>query len=143
MSTQPDYLAAFQGYLQGVSDVSSAVGTRVFVSEIPNSEEVNMPRACAVLAMGGGGLLLNAGSYLPVGDRRLDVRCYGRTPYEAWQVYAAVHNALKFMTRTTVGGATLFWATLDAAEQSLRDPDVHWPFIFSSWQVLVADLPTS
>ena len=142
MSTQPDYMAAFQSYLQNTSEISSVVGTRIFVSEIPKSEIVNMPRACAVLGFGGGGLLTSGQSFVPVSDRRIDVRCYGRTPFEAWQVQAPIHNALKFMPRTTIGGAALLWASLDTAEQQLRDPDMEWPFIFSSWQVLVADIPT-
>ena len=134
----PDPIVALTSYLKLDQDVSDLAGDRVFGAELPDSENAHMPRKTVVVRRAGGGLLITGG-YMRLGDLRVDVFCYGETPYLASQLGRAVQEALKQMRRNTQGDALLHWAVMSGGPISLRDPDAEWPLDFSSWQVLASE----
>lgn len=137
MTAIADTIKGLRLYLLADATVAGLVGTRVFGGELPDSEADDMPRACVVLNYAGG--FADRWAYVELGEPRVDVRCYGTTPYVADQLYRAVHGALKHLTRTVLGGTMLHSASLESSVQGLRDPDTEWPFAFSSWVVLASE----
>lgn len=135
---RPDPIVALVSYLKSIQDVSNLAGPRVYGAEMPDSVNAVMPKKVVVLRRAGGGTLLEGG-YLRVGDFRLDVRCYGETPFEAARLSLVVQEALKQMRRNVQGSALLHWANPSGGALSLRDPDAEWPLEFSSWQVLSSE----
>jgi hypothetical protein len=138
--TPPDYVLGLRAFLLGTGDVIALVQERIFAPEVPQGEADDMPRKCAVLRPAGGGIL-TSNSYMQLGDPRIDIFSYGETPYEADRVHRAVYGALKQMRRNVQGEALLHWAKPSTAGLPLRDPDTEWPYVLSSWQVLVAEVP--
>ena len=139
---RPDPIVALVSYLKSIQDVSNLAGPRVYGAEMPDSVNAVMPKKVVVLRRAGGGILIGSGGgggYLRVGDFRLDVRCYGETPFEAARLSLVVQEALKQMRRNVQGSALLHWANPSGGPLSLRDPDAEWPLEFSSWQVLSSE----
>ena len=134
----PDPIVALTAFLRADAALVALLGTRVFGAELPEHEVASMPQRCVVLRRAGGGGL-HTGGYMRLGDFRLDVTCYGETPYQAAQVNLAVQDALKNMRRNVQGAALLHWATPSGGGIALRDPDAEWPLVFSSWQVLASE----
>lgn len=97
-----------------------------------------MPRYAVVLKEAGGGLIGQA--YQDYGDVRLDITCYGATPYQASRLSSAVYSALKHLEREVVSGVLLHWARPSSKSTGARDPDTDWPVSVSSWQVLSAEI---
>lgn len=132
-----DPINALADLLKADPSVASLVATRVYGGELPDSQNVSMPRECVQLTHAGGPA--DPFGYIQVGRLRVDVRCWGPTPYRAGLVHREVHGALKGMRRNVQGDTMLFSATVDTAPTSLRDPDTEWPFMFSSWMVLYSE----
>lgn len=131
-----DLVGSLRYYLLLDGPVSAAVGTRVFGEELPESEINNMPRPCTVLRSSGGP---GMGGYARIGNYRVDVRCYGETPYRAKQVWFAVYNALKHMPRTNSNGVLVHSARPEVMPIHMREPDTDWPLTFGSFLVLAAE----
>jgi hypothetical protein len=134
----PDPVVALIAYLRSNAALTVLIGTRVFGAELPENQVAFMPQRSVVLRRAGGGLLMGEG-YMRLGDFRLDVTCYGETPYQASQVNLALYEALKQMRRNVQGSALLHWANPSGGGIALRDPDAEWPLVFSSWQVLASE----
>lgn len=128
--------------VQILRDAGVADG-RVYGVKIPDRETAHMPRK-AVTVRGSGGGVTNAGGYMPTGDQRLDIKCFGADPWEAGyvdrQVAAVLHQwRRQLVSVTTPDGDDLelivgsFIHTGGANE--LTDPDTDWPFSLSVWQV--------
>lgn len=140
--TIPDPITALVQFLKNDTDTAAATGSRIFGSELPEGQVVSMPRACIVLRLSGGGLL-TADSYIELNDPRVDILCYGQTPYLAQSVYQPMQSALKQMRRNVTGSALLHWAKASSGASALRDPDTEWPMVFSVWQVLISEKEVS
>lgn len=139
MSSVSDPVAAVIALLKDDATVSGLVGTRVFGGELPESENVSMPRACVTITRAGTASVNQTDSYLEVGRVRVDVRCYGASPYEGDRVYRAVYGALKQMRRVVKSGVMLLSVSEETGGQMLRDPDAHWAFTFSSWRIMASE----
>jgi hypothetical protein len=135
----PDLIAALVAYLEGDDRVRTLTQGRVFGDEIPSKESKNMARKCVVVSGGGGPTTIGDG-YQEYGDQRIDVRCYGETPYEASRLQLAVYRALKHLRRCIYAGVLLHWAKRSGGPLRLREPDTSWPFRFESYQVLSAEV---
>lgn len=121
-------------YLKADSDLAALVGARVFGGELDRRENPSMPRACVVVQPSGGGFLgLENQVY---GDGRVDVDCYGATAWQAWQVYLAAEAALMSLEREVYASVLLHWAKPSSRGSQGRTPDLDWPIVLSSWQVL-------
>jgi hypothetical protein len=133
-----DPISALVGFLKVQTPVTALGGTRVFGGELPRNENQSMPRTAIVLSPAGGGLI--GLEYQTFGDQRVDVACYGATVKASWDLYLAVHQALKLLKREVYADTLLHWARLSSAGASGRTPDTDWPITISSWQVLAAEV---
>lgn len=135
--TAPNPLVALKAFLAADAGVAAQVTGRVYGAELPQSVTPQMPRKC-ILLRNAGGYVLNKG-WMELGDPRIDAFCYGLTPFDASEVYMAVHTALKQMTRNVQGNTMLHWARPSGGPISTRQDDTEWPLVLSSWQVLVSE----
>lgn len=134
----PDFIEALRSYLLADADVVAATSSRVYGAELPQAEVINQPRGAIVLRAQGGGNLFGR-SYIEINDPRVDILCYGSTPYQAGVVHNAMHPVLKQMRRNVQGSCLLHWAHPTTSPLSLRDPDAEWPMVLSVWQVLYSE----
>ncbi len=137
----PDPLEAVRVFLAANAGVSAQVGTRVYGTELDDSETVNMPRkAIVVKPTGGAGF---GTGYMPLGTNNIDVWCFGGGPYEAGEVRLAVYEALKELNRQIANNTLLHWARESGGAVSFRDPDTDWPVQLQTFQVLAAEVATA
>lgn len=139
----PNPLVAIAGFLQADAQVAALAGTRVFVPELPDPEAALMPRNAVVLTgSGSGGQIRGIGSrdFVQAGNRRIDVRCYGATMYDALTLDLAVYEALKHMQRVVVGDAMLYTATIESTGINMRDADGKWPLALSVYVITVSEI---
>jgi len=134
----PDFIAALVSYLKADTDVYTATGGRVYGGELPDAEAINQPRGAIVLRATGGGFF-SGRSFMELNDPRVDIMCYGSTPYQAGVVFNLMHPVLKQMRRNVTGNCLLHWCHPTTSPQQLRDPDAEWPMILSVWQVLYSE----
>lgn len=136
----PDYVEALRLFLLADENVAAAISGRGFGGEVPPAEDKHMPRAAFLIRQAGGPQAIGSG-YAKFGDQRVDVNCYGATPKSANDLYRTVYPALKQLRRQVIAECFLHWAIKGGGPTPLRDPDTDWPYVFSSWQVLVGEVP--
>lgn len=141
MTLITDPLAALIRFLKTDTD-TTAMTTRIFGGELPDSEVAGMPAACVVLRTTGGSLLPIANSYVPVNDVRIDAYAYGATPLQSFRLYRCLAGALKQMTSNTQGRTLLYWARPAGGPISLREQATEWPVTLSTWQVMFSEKET-
>lgn len=132
-----DYVGGLAEFLSADADVA-ALTPSVVAPEIRNTDVPSMPKKIVVLRPSGGIHVIGRG-YVGVKDHRVDVFCYGETPYEADRLHRAVYGALINLRRNVKNGTLLYWAQPESVGWSLRDPDTEWPFVQSTWQVLAGE----
>ena len=128
-----------------VVEIQAMVDKRVWAPELPEEEIKEMPRQCVVVTRSGGASTgPGARSYAPWLNNRLDVRCYGKTPYEAEVLQSAVYN---FMTQLELkpdgnlgnqrvaGGSIIKNAVVSGGPIPGRDADGDWPFQLTIFDV--------
>ena len=116
------------------SQVQSLSSGRIFVPKLdatagdpPLGQE--MPQACVVVrGTGGGSLGPGARSRVPWNITRLDIQCFGSTPFEASQLHWAVYDVLTALERTVADDVILHDATVTGGPIDDRDPDTDWPY---------------
>lgn len=131
-----DHIVAITDVLKADSGVSALVGTRVFGIELPEAETANMPRKCIVVKQSGG---LGNRSYIRHSNPRIDVFCYGETPYEARKLRREVYEALQQLVRVVVNSTLIHWVNPSGGPLDLRDPDTQWSVCFESFDMFAAD----
>lgn len=134
----PDPILALMAQLTDDSDVVSLAGTRIY-GEMPESDAALMPRPSLVIRHAGSSNSFGNG-WCEYGDLRFDVVAYGDTTYTAGALWRAVHRCLKGMAREVREGTLLHWARPAGGPTSLYDPDTQWPFVLSTWQVLLSEV---
>lgn len=134
-----DPILALRSFYLADPDVAAFVGTRVFGGDLPASEAQHMPRQALIIQDAGSlGVFGESNNF---GDLRIDLKCYGATPYQAWQVRQAVKQASKHrLLRVVSEGVLLHWARQAGGTGHLRDADTGWPFHVTSWQVLASEV---
>ena len=130
--------AGLAAFLLDDTDVSGLTDGRVFRPKIPQRELPSMPRACVIVTPAGGYLQFGD-SYLPIGDPRLDVRCYGSTPLEGQNIARAVLNACKRMRPGVWAGCMLYSANVSAGVMALIDLGTLWDFSLVTFVVLCGE----
>lgn len=134
----PNPVIAIIDFLQADAQVTTVMAARVFGAELPPAEVSNMPRECAVIkASGGPGSDMG---YMKTNRNRYEIRTYGRTPLTAWDAHLAVHDALKQMVPTVTNNTKLNNAVQVQGPMQLRDPDVNWPFVLSSYSISASEV---
>ena len=133
--TIPDPIADIREVLLADAAVEALVGTRVFHSELPESESASMPRQAVVVAQAGGS---GRPKTLKTRAIRLDTICYGATLYEAQRLHDTVREAVETLARTS-GSVKAIETVSDG--QNGRDPLKQWPVCFASYRVLTTTTP--
>lgn len=133
-----DPIGALIAFLNADTRVSALASGHVFGGELPDAENKHLPRQTVLLADGGGAQQLGGG-YLPFGDQRVDVRCYGATLHDARALYGAVLLALKNLRPTVHAGTKIMWCRQAGGPMTFREPGTEWPCSFSSWQILAME----
>ena len=89
----------------------------------------------------------SADDSLPIHRYTVNFRCYGSTPYEAFQVYRALHDRLVrdgnlIVTDTFSSEDVAFYNFAEITPgQPLQDPPTGWFYTFSVWTATVATTP--
>ena len=136
--TTVDPLAALVAYLKADSAVAALASARVYGAELAPAEATSMPRHAVVCYATGG----QPEHYVKLQAPRVDVMCYGPTPYEAKRLYLTVYDALKGAEREEQTSALIHTALMNGGPLQNREPDTHWPFVWSSWTVTVSEEST-
>ena len=141
----PDPLAAVVSYLLADAEVQVQVGLNVFGSEIPPLTDLTftMPGKCMVIAYAGGTAIgPGARSKVPLGLYRMDVKAYGATPFEASAVYlAAMDRLVRTLERSVERGNTLIHnAVVAGGPIGLRDGDLDWPMVSSTYEIMISEV---
>lgn len=139
MAAMVDVTVAVVALLKANVDVAALVGTRVFGAELPEGEAENMPRKCIVLQSAAGGFGALMRTYSKTANSRIDMRCYGETPFEAMKLYRTAHPVLKHLRRTVQGDVLIHAITPSIEASSLREPETLWPLAWASYNVLAAE----
>lgn len=139
----PDVVAAIVQLLRQDAEVTALAGQRVYGVRLPASESQHMPRGAVVVSRGGGGIGLGNRSYVQIENSRIDVRCYGLTDYEAKQLDAAAHAVLKGWRGGPVGDCFLYPARIEIGPVDLLEPEVEWPLVWQSYQVMASETPVT
>lgn len=132
--------------LKANSAIAALVGTRVYGEELPRNlivgdEEAgndSIPQAI-VVSSATGGFGLGQRSTIKVLPFRVDLKCYGETPYEARQVHYEVTSVLKRIIGKNFNGTRYYRFIPEIAAMYARDPDTDWPFVFSSYDVWASE----
>lgn len=128
----PYVVGAIRLYLLADSEVNAITEGRIYGGELPRVDVDAMPRTCIVLRSAGGP---GERGTLPIGDERIDMRCYGLTNAQAFAVYRTAFMPMKYIERLVQGDAFVHSASLEVGPLSLKEPDGDWPFIVCSWLV--------
>ena len=127
-----DGLAALITYLKAQSAISSALGTRVFGLELPESETDDMPRKAIVCNIAGG---VGSASYLDMYKLRVDFYCYGETPYEASEVWRTLKPILRDMERNVTSSTCLTSAEHSGGATFTRESVTEWSVVVDTWLI--------
>lgn len=132
------------------SNIDDLVDGRVYGEELPRSlvasGEQNgndsIPK-CIVVSSATGGYGLGQRSTVKALAFRIDVRCYGETPYEARRVHFEVTSVLKRTIGKTYGNTRYYRFIPEIAGMFARDPDTDYPFVYSSFDVWASEYAVS
>lgn len=131
------------------SDVDDLVAGRVYGEELPRdfvataeqSGNDSIPKA-VVVSTTPGGYGLGQRSTVGVVPFRIDLRCYGESPYQARRVHFQVSSVLKRAIGVDFNATRYYRFIPEISGMFARDPDTNWPFIYSSWDVWASEFST-
>lgn len=134
----PNYLTGLSAFLKANTAVAALVSTRIWFPEIPEDQEEAMPQKAILLQPAGGAY---AADYILLGEPKVDVRCYAQKLDDCMLIYLAVHDALKAMQRTASYGKLIMHnCTQDGGPLFLREPELNWPFMLSTWTLKASEI---
>lgn len=84
----PDYIGALIAYWRGLSSIAAIVPSASIRGKIPAGTPAFTPYLVPTKAGG------SEDPYAPILRPRIDVRCYGKTEYEAMRLFRVVHPTL-------------------------------------------------
>lgn len=137
----PDVTVGLIAYLKADSTLNALVGGRIFGHELPAVEASQMPRKSVVLTDTAGGSDPWSSTYVRATGSRIDVRCYGETPYEAMRVHRLVYPLMKHLRAHNRGEIRLYAVKPLTSASALRDPDTRWPFVLIFYNALYSEKP--
>lgn len=106
------------------TDVNYLTGGRVYVEDIPDSEIVNMPRACLVIRANGG---IEQNDFGPIAVPRYDLWSYGADRIEAAEVDRAVWDYLHYVDNVEENNTLIHTVILSGGPRSAKEPGTEWP----------------
>lgn len=132
-------LAALVTWLAGRPELHTLVEGRVYGAELPPGAAASMPRKAVLCRYAGMGTGPGARDYVRRGSARVDLWCYGETPYEAERVRLVAYAALKELERALVGTTLIFPVVKLAGPIPIRDPDTDWPIVVDTYQLATGE----
>jgi hypothetical protein len=134
-----DPVGALMAFLAADAGVAALVdAAHVYGGGIEQDDTPGMPFAAVVVNPSGG--YGGGEGFNEFGRNRIDTICHGSTLSESWQVYLAVHAALKHLSREVVDGVLLHSAEPLSKGALGTDPETQWPTTLASWRVLSAEI---
>lgn len=145
MTELADNIAAAVAVLKQSDVVVAACGgeARVAGGEVPKGWVKAMPQRGAVVVPAGGGGRPGANDRVPVGVKRIDVRCYGRTPSEAHLLAVAVEYALQQWQSGVIDGVLVHWFNHVSGPLPYRTAEGDWPVAATTFRMQFAKLLVS
>lgn len=132
-----DPIGALVAWLRADADTAALAGANVFGAELPADAVARLP-ANAIVVSASGGVSLTGDSDADVDTQRIDLTCYGATPFEAEQLRRVAARALRRLSRRIVAGTLIHSVSTAGGYSAGRDRDGEWPRAFQSFQVLYA-----
>lgn len=136
----PDHVGATVMYLRQWQNLTDTFPGVVIRSKIPDDQPSFTP-FILVQKSGGGGENLYVPYYWP----RIDVRCYGKTDYEAMRLWRYVHPILVPQSRRGGGwihdDCQIVNVIMEGAPIPLEEPDDNWPFVLAVYREQVMQVP--
>lgn len=123
-------------FLLADSTLATAVSNRIWVAKIPDDEFGDMPRA-AVLILPSSAM---AEIGVPVYIERSDFYAYGSTPYDAWQIYRKVFNALHRVGLQAVDtDKRIMQAALVGGPAPMFEKEFGWAYVWCAFSIVWAE----
>jgi hypothetical protein len=138
MVATADALGALLIWLGDDPDIAMLTAGRLYGAELPTSEVGTMPKKVIIVRWAGGFGVIDV---LLLSSWRVDIWCYGATPYEASVLHRFVHSRMKALPGITIAGVKLYPAQESGGPLSVRELDTKWPAVIQSFAVLFADDP--
>ena len=132
-------LAAAVAILSADRHVARLTEGRIWAPELPEEENDPILRSNLVISDAGGiGRGPGARSRVPWTNTRIDVHCYGMSPYDTTTLFWAVYRVLMAVERQLIGATLVYDFVASAGPISSRDPDADWATSFGSFEMSAA-----
>jgi hypothetical protein len=131
-----DVLVAVRAFLLADTDIS-ALTAKVFVGELPQEENIEMPQKCIVMRGSGGS---DNNDYREIVKPRIDIYAYGETYEEAGKVDLAVYSAMKHLMRKTISGTLLHSVACGGGPIQVKHSGTGWSIVWRSYTVTASDV---
>lgn len=142
---EPDLKGAFLAWAQAQSAITAICATANIRGTLPTA--LNMPTFYLTAAKSGGYGSMRS---VPIDRHRLDVWCYGSTPYEALRLARTVHSLLIPVSRVGGGGIVGFESAgcrvLDVQDEAGPREEVSkegWPFVWRPYMFTFSEVALS
>lgn len=132
-----DIVTAIVELLKADAGIAASVDGHVYGGELPPDLAALMPRTAIVVQASGGAAFAPA-STVDAETQRLDIVCYGATPFEAAELRRLSNPVLRHTLRRVVAGVLIHWVQWAGGYISGRDRDGAWPYALQSYQALFA-----
>lgn len=132
----PDAKGALLAYLHGNTELAAAFPNAVISGNLAGLTPGGF--ALAVVKSGGDQDL-----YAPLGRPRLDLHCYGPSPYEAFRFWRTVMAILIPADRRSFGWTAANCRVLDVVLEGgpVEMLDGEWPKVWSSVRLTISEVP--
>ena len=131
-----DVIGALRNWIAAQSEVSTLVGTRVFVNRIPRAtieaEDVFHPRKMLVLRQAGGA---PKADLLVTDDQSVIILCYGESDLEADSVRRAVWEKFVNLDRVRQDTVLFYHVNPTGGPVSNTEPDLVWPGVAQNFSL--------
>lgn len=132
-----DIVTAITEVLKADAGIAALVGGHVYGGELPPDLAAAMPRN-AIVVQPSGGVAFAPASTAHVEAQRLDLVCYGATPFEAAELRRVANRVMLGTRRRVVAAVLIHWVQWAGGYLTGRDRDGKWPYAFQSYQTLFA-----
>lgn len=133
-----DIITAIVDVLKADAAVAGLAGEHGYGDELPESAVMLMPRH-AFVVQASGGAPFQPRSKVNAEAQRLDLICYGPTPFEADRLRQVARPVLLGIQRHLQGNVLIHWVQSAGGYLTGRDRDGQWPYAFASFQTLFSE----
>ena len=124
-------------YLRSLPVVTAALDNGRVLEEMVDAFAKSMPRRAIVVTSSGGPEWIGRTHNFVRG--RQDVKCYGKTVGDAWELNGIVYNALREAGRANMNGKHVISVRPSGGGIQLREPEGDWPFVFTEYMMVISE----